>query len=78
MIKTKCQLQCFTVTKQKKLEKRDCAYFEDLSKSFYLFMYFFEFDQNKPLKTLFEVISNEKISMIFLLANHVDSILCCA
>jgi len=64
-IKTTCQFQCFTVIKRKKLEKRYCAHFEDLSKSFHLLMYFFEFDLDKSLKTLFEIISNEKISMIF-------------
>ena len=58
-----CQFQRVTVTKQKKLEKRDCAHLKDLSKSFHLLMYFFDLDQNKPLKTPFEVISYEKISM---------------
>ena len=37
-----CQFQCLTVTKRKKLEKRDCAHFEDLLKSFHLFCIFFK------------------------------------
>ena len=53
------------VTKRKKLEKRDCAHLKDLSKSFCLSMYFFHFDQNKPLKRLFKVIYYEKIFMTF-------------
>ena len=59
-----CQFRCFAATK-KKLEKRDYAQFKDLSKSFHFLMYFIDFDQNKPIKTLFEPISNKKISMVF-------------
>ena len=60
-----CQLQRIAVTKRKKLEKRDCAHLKDFSKSFHLLMYFFHFDKNKSLKTLFEVIFYEKIFMTF-------------
>ena len=41
-------------------------------------MYFFHFDKNKSLKTLFEVIFYEKIFMTFWLTNHADSIERCA
>ena len=34
---------------------------------------FFKFDKNKPLKTLFEVIFNEKKSMILSLANQFNA-----
>ena len=72
--KLPCQLQCYTVSKRKELEKRDCTQIKDLSKSFNLLMYFFNFDQDKPIKQMLEVIFVEKFSLNFGLLNHATSI----
>ena len=57
-----CQLKCYAIAKQKELEKQDCTQIEDLSKSFNLLMYFFNFDQDKSIKLMLEVIFVEKFS----------------